>query len=101
MLCCDYDDGASNQVEEGDIQNKSNAGPAGAPANEEEETSGIANGSKKKRKTTGEGRRKKKEEEFEEERDRLTKQIRKYRLPAYLIAALTSLCRRVTGSVGR
>ncbi|OWZ59311.1 hypothetical protein C356_01070 [Cryptococcus neoformans c45] len=75
VLCCDYDDGASNQVEEGDSQNKSNAGPAGAPANEEEETSGIANGSKKKRKATGEGRRKKKEEEFEEERDRLTKQI--------------------------
>lgn len=80
MLCCDYDDGASNQVEEGDSQNKSSAGPLGAPANEEEETSGVANGSKKKRKATGEGRRKKKEEEFDEERDRLTKQIRKYRL---------------------
>lgn len=75
MLCCDYDDGTSNHAEEGDSQNKLNAGPSAASANDEGETLGAANGSKKKRKAMGEGRRKKKEEEFEEEIDRLTKQI--------------------------
>lgn len=83
MLCCDYDDGTSNHAEEADSQNKLNAGPSAASANDEGETLGAANGSKKKRKAMGEGRRKKKEEEFEEEIDRLTKQIRKYRLPGY------------------
>lgn len=76
VLCCDYDDGVTDQPEDGNAAHQSaspSAGPSGSAGPDDEDNSGV----KKKRKATGEGKRKKKDEEFEEERDRLTKQIGK------------------------
>ncbi|WVQ70202.1 uncharacterized protein L199_008427 [Kwoniella botswanensis] len=74
VLCCDYDEGTGSHHEEGHKGEKGTSSQSPA-RNQNQGPEDDDGGGKKKRKAAGEGKRKKKDEEFEEERDRLTKQI--------------------------